>query len=381
MSIYYIDGSNGAGVDSAGRGLTPSDPYLTPQFALDDAAASHTPGNTDLFKVIGTVTPTADVDFTAYDAASGNQYPVFISDGATTFGTHSYANDVRATWDMSSNGGVVVNDDNLDDVAWAGFELTGMANNVYPWNVDNFCNFSGLKADFTGLGFDRPKLITCDAGSTWIGSRVIGASNTSSGTYTMIHFASNRSMFSHNYVELGGTNPTAFVTNLSSYGVAHSNYLNLSGAAAGMLTGTTSCQVFNNAIFGSTKSTQAGIRVTAANPYGTLIYNNHFENLSKGVTADNGNFGYVVMGPNSYYNVDDPRHNMTTTEHNLDSADIALAASGFVDLAGGDLRMLEALQGLGLMANMPNPYFPADDIGPGTRVQAHSPYTNPYYRV
>lgn len=381
MAIFYIDGSNGGGVDSAGRGLTTSDPYLTPQFALDDAANSHTPGNTDLFKVIGTVANTADLDLSTYVSAAGNQYPTFISDGATSFGTHSYVNDVRATWDLSSNGGQIVDDSNLDDISFSGFEMTGMANDTPIWHVDNFCNFTGLKIDFTGLGFAIPKVLECDAGCTALGNQVLGASNTSTGTYRLFNFSSTRGMFSHNYVELEGTNASAQIVNLAGYGVAHSNTLKIEGSVIGIVQGSAITQAFNNVVYGATKASQVGIRCSSTNPYSVLNYNNHFENLNRGLSSA-VDFGYVVVGPNSYFNVTTPRHSLTDTGHTINIPDIELAASGFVDAANGDFRGSTLRQGLGIMNALPNPYFPACDIGPSNIIKVPAnPYTNPYYRV
>ena len=135
MPDYYVDCSNGNGVDSAGRGTTTSDPYLTIQFAIDDILATH--GKTssrDTIKVIGT----SSVSGVAFNASTYGTGLAIVSDGLTAFGTSTTS---RAVLDGSNNSGVITNNSagNQSYLILSGFKVTGLQTSVFPITVWQNC--------------------------------------------------------------------------------------------------------------------------------------------------------------------------------------------------------------------------------------------------
>ena len=162
MGTYYIDFDSG--VDSAGRGTTTSDPYLTPSFAMQDVVATHGKDTTggDKFLCIGTYTPTSDLDIVAdYGAPNANSQCIFMNDGRSAFGTASHGS--RAEFDLSSNGGRLINDSSLDHTSFYGFKWTGMVDNVFALRMDNYIVIADNWMDYTGFSGSNPKFSNMDS--------------------------------------------------------------------------------------------------------------------------------------------------------------------------------------------------------------------------
>ena len=360
MAVYYVDCSNGAGVDSAGKGTTTGDPYLTIEYALNDIVDTHgkaTGG--DKLLVIGTSTPSAAITADIVYYAPSSTYALKIaSDGKEAFGTHnSLSPTERATIDLDANSVPGwFNSLSIDYTSIAGFNVIRCSDdkatttNVYFARCDDQCSFTDLYCDMSNMNVNNfYQFAQGQAAFTFCNNTLIGMeSTTSANTYILYCAGGGSNVVNNNYFEVFNNQ-----NYLTIYGCYFGAYAQCSGNimkakckdsntnAIEFMRYTGNAYFHNNEIYGE-PGHDANDRITmfktTSTSYGhgrTVNFNNHAQHI--GTMYDIPDYGITgtAWGGDTYYDIDTYR-NCNFFDPISEAPSFELSSSGCRSVEGRD---------------------------------------------
>jgi len=356
MPDYYVDCSNGNGADSAGRGTTKSDPYLTIQYALDDILATHGKDSTqgDTIKVIGT----SSVSGVTFNSSGYGTHCAIVSDGLAAFGTAATS---RAVLDASNNSGVITNNTagNQSYLYLSGFKITGMVSNVTPITVWQNCTIDNFYADWVAEGITSYPKFLSQRTDTKTSNCYFKAKINASGSGGSIISSYTGCEVHNNFCDFEderavGAFLRLHLMNSNADNVHSGNTFWLKGVAQACSTNSTTVRFINNTVVGSDPLFLGSVGfVFWVSGDGAVISGNHFENCLQGVgyNSDGSQTSKnVLLQGNTFFNCTNQYENPTSTRiaYFILRNNTTMTESGVINASIGDLRSSGARAGLGL---------------------------------